>query len=374
MNCYQSNLTLDAAARLLNQCRRAVVVTHAKPDGDAFGSVVAITLALRQRGVQVEARFVPPVPANLASLGGASVTSLFEPQRDPQLLARFDPDLVVVLDTGAWVQIGPLRSVLEPWTDRMLILDHHLSGDIPARHRYIEGTAAACCEVVAHVLDEMQAATKPGDPPEQSTRRPDYFSNRDVAAALFVGIAPDTGWFRFSNTRPQTHELAARLIRAGVDHAALYQSLEQTDRPEKLALLTRAMNSLRLEAGGRIAVMVLRASDFLQSGALLEETERIVDIPQTVAQVQMVILITQTPPSDEGADARPGPIRVSFRSKPSVHPGAGAVNVAELAQQFGGGGHARAAGAKLNASLEEAVERVTQAAILAMAAPSATAV
>lgn len=356
MSSYQSNLTLDTAATLLNDAKRAVVVTHAKPDGDAFGSVVAITLALQQRGTKVEARFVPPVPASFTGLGGASVVSLFDPQRDPALLGKFDPDLVVVLDTGAWVQIGPMRSVLEPWTNRMLILDHHLSGDIPARHRYIEGTAAACCEVVAHALDEMQAG--------ESKAGLDYFSNRDLAAALFVGIASDTGWFRFSNTRPQTHELAARLIRTGVNHAALYQSLEQTDRPAKLALLTRAMNSLRLEAGGRIAIMVLRAGDFLQTGALIEETERIVDIPQTVAEVKMVILITQTPPTDEGPDARPGPIRVSFRSKPGV----GAVNVADLAQQFGGGGHARAAGAKLNTSLEEAVDRVTQAAAAVVSA------
>src|SRR5690606_21036827 len=113
--------------------------------------------------------------------------------------------------------------------------------------------------------------------------------------------------FRFSNTRPMTHELAARLLRCGVDHAHLYQQLEQTERPAKLALMIRALDSLQLLADGRAAVMVLRAEDFAQTGANLEETERFVDIPQTVSTVQIVVLITEPPADPEG---KPQPIRL----------------------------------------------------------------
>ena len=124
-----------------------------------------------------------------------------------------------------------------------------------------------------------------------------------------------------------------------------------SERAEKLLLLNRALNSLTLLAHGTVALMVLRAQDFTETGTDTCDTERFVDIPQIVGRVQTVALITE-PPSHNSQ----GPIRVSFRSKPGLR----AVNVAELANQFGGGGHARAAGAHIEASFEEVVARVTE--------------
>ena len=146
-----------------------------------------------------------------------------------------------------------------------------------------------------------------------------------IAEALFVGIGSDTGWFRFSNTRPQTHRLAARLLELGVDHADLYARLHQTERQEKLALLTRALGSLTLLADGRAAVMHLTQKDFEETGALPEETERLIDVPQQVTKIQVVALVTES--SVDTPDG-PAPLaRISFRSKP----GPNAVNVADLA-------------------------------------------
>jgi phosphoesterase RecJ-like protein len=254
--------------------------------------------------------------------------------------------MVVVVDTGAWGQLAPMRKYLEPRVDRTLLIDHHLSGDVPAKWKYIDSTSAATCEIIAQLIDEIA---------RHEHQSPNRMLDPIVSDALFVGIASDTGWFRFSNTRPFTHELAARLIRQGVDHAALYAQLEQGDRPEKLKLQIRALESLRLLANNTIAMMVLRASDFVETGAQAEETERLVDIPQTVATVQVVVLITE-PPDEQGKSAPPL-IRMSFRSKP----GKDAVNVAELAAQFGGGGHARAAGAKVPGPLDVVVARVAEA-------------
>jgi phosphoesterase RecJ-like protein len=169
-----------------------------------------------------------------------------------------------------------------------------------------------------------------------------------IAEALFVGIASDTGWFRFSNTRPQTHRLAARLLEFGIDHADLHMRLEQAERPEKLGLMTRALDSLQLVAGGKAAVMTLRQRDFAETGARYEETERLVDLPQVVQSVHVVALITET---------AEGTIRVSFRSKPDDEP----IDVNELARQFGGGGHARAAAAKTALKLPEGRDRVVKA-------------
>ena len=331
MSPYHSNIELAEAARLIRGAARVTVVTHAKPDGDAFGSVVAMTAALRGRGQQVTGWFVPPVAESLMSLRGGDGVRLFEDG------SELDPvDLVLVLDTGAMSQLLPMREQLEPHLPRTLVIDHHLSGDLAAKWRYIDGEAAACCELIASLLDQMEI---PIDDPI-------------VSDALFVGIAADTGWFRFSNTRPQTHELAARLRRAGVDHAQLYAMLEQNERAEKLALMNRALNSLKLLAGGTVALMGLRAGDFKETGAALSDTEQFVDIPQIVGSVQPVAMITEPPHHHP-----PEPVRVSFRSKP----GPSALNVAELANQFGGGGHARAAGARIDSPVDEVISRVAAA-------------
>ncbi len=392
---YQSNITLAQAAQALQQAHRIVLTTHAKPDGDAIGSVVALSRALALLGKEATVFVMPPLPANLRALRGCDRVHVVQNHEDPRATAAFAlADLIVVLDTGAWSQLAPLRGLLEKTLDHTLIIDHHLSGDVLASQRYIDARAAACCEVVGALLDELaqqpqhahhtavaaervtidtgvaHKTSAPGDTTDL------FFSDPALREALFVGIASDTGWFRFSNTRPQTHELAAKLIRAGVDHAALYETLEQTDRPEKLALMQRAMASLTLHASGQVAVMVLRKQDFVDTGARLEETERLTDIPQSVTSVRMVVVITETPDEPAADQSTPSKaqapqtsagaplIRISFRSKP----GPNAINVAQLAGQFSGGGHARAAGAKVQGQLDDVVTRVLAA--IAVAVPT----
>jgi len=332
MNTYASNLDLDQVVERLCNAKSLLVTTHAKPDGDAYGSVVALTQALRDIGKEAHGLLMPPVPRFLRLLKGGDVATLHSAgEKLP------DVDLVVIVDTGAWSQLAPMRSELEPLTDKMLIIDHHLNGDVPAAGKYVDEKAAACCELIAQVVDRLE--------PDK-----DLLSDALIAESLYIGIASDTGWFRFSNTRPQTHQLAAKLLSHDVDHALLYLQSEQAERAEKLQLLIRALTSLQLVANESAAVMVLRRQDFAQTGALAEETERFVDVPQVVQSVQTVVLVCESIQDGE-------PIRISFRSKP----GTSALNVAELAQQFGGGGHARAAGAKVDGELEETVAQVIAA-------------
>ncbi|MFP4144237.1 MAG: DHH family phosphoesterase [Phycisphaeraceae bacterium] len=335
---YASTLDTAAAAALIQAAPDPLVVlTHAKPDGDAFGSTVALTAALRSRGRDVRAYLAPPVPAALQKLAGADLAEVF--QEGGKLP---DAGLYLVLDTGATGQLGPVTEAMTPdRLQRTLIVDHHLSGDLPAANKLIDGTAAACAEIVAELIEELLG--------ELSC--PDEDCQRTITEGLFVGIASDTGWFRFSNTRPRTHELAARLLRAGVDHARLYRGLEQTERPQKLALLTRALDSLHLIAGGRAAVMVLSKEDFAETGALQEETERLIDVPQQIGDLQVVALLSEVGSGDSVST------RMSFRSKPDPD----AANVAQLAHQFGGGGHARAAGASFDGPAEKILPEVEKA-------------
>jgi phosphoesterase RecJ-like protein len=375
VNTYQSNLGLADAARLIKTASTRgpiTVITHAKPDGDAMGCVVALVAALRQLQIPATGMIVPPIPANLVALADGVPIDVYEDHCRGDLNSLLSQaGLIVVVDTGAWSQLGPLRSAIEPRVRDVLILDHHLSGDIPAANRFIDGTAAACAEIIAQLLDFLADRPRITDSDRRigriGTRANDWKNHLftpTVLDALFAGLASDTGWFRFSNTRPATHELAARLLRQGVDQAELYAQLEQTERPQKLALLIRALDSLKLLADGRVAVMTLRSHDFVQTDSLPEETERFVDVPQAVASVRVVILVTEPPVGGNGngesAGGDPTPaIRVSFRSKP----GPEAVNVADLAAQFGGGGHARAAGAKIKAPFDDVLRRLEQAAL-----------
>jgi phosphoesterase RecJ-like protein len=150
-----------------------------------------------------------------------------------------------------------------------------------------------------------------------------------------------------------------------VDQADVYRRIEQAERTQKLALLCRALDSLELVADGRIALMHLHAADFVQTGAWAEETERFIDVPQMVASVEAVVLAVETLPGDpNGAASRSegGGVRLSFRSKV----GPDAMNVAELAARFGGGGHARAAGAKLAGPLDAVLDQVRTALVAAV--------
>ena len=349
MNDYaRSTLDLDGAAERIAAARGPVLVlTHAKPDGDAFGSVVALVAAIRRGGGTAHGVLVPPVPASLAARPYADLASVWHEGAGVAGLP-VPPDevtLFVVVDTGAWSQVGPLRAVVEPRLDRTLIIDHHLSGDIPAADRLVDAAAAAACELVAQVITRLPGADTPGDPLTDPT----------IGEALFMGIASDTGWFRYANVRPATLELAATLIRGGVDHAELYQKLERNERPEKLALLSRALQSLTYVAGGRAAIMTLRPADFVQTGAAPEETEGLIDLPQRVGNVRVAVLLTESP----GAPGEPPLTRMSFRSRHAAD-AADTVNVADLAAQLGGGGHARAAGAKASKSVEAVFAQVSE--------------
>jgi len=281
------------------------------------------------------------VPATLAELPGGEQVEVLDDEPPTELP---EVSLYILLDTGAWSQLGPAGERLKDHLDRTLILDHHLSGDVAAAHRYIDGHSAATAEMVAALVDRLLA--------DRGGIDAATIAMRD---GLFVGIASDTGWFRFSSTTPQTHELAARLLRLGTDQADIYRQLEQMERPEKVALLTRALDSMQLLCDGRAAVMTLRLEDFNETGAYDEETERLIDVPQQIGSVQVIVLLSET-----RINTSDGPrtiTRLSFRSKPGKH----AVNVATLASRFGGGGHARAAGARIDRPVNDALPQVTAA-------------
>jgi phosphoesterase RecJ-like protein len=324
---------------VLRGCRRVLVTTHVRPDGDALGTCAALVLGMRQKGIDSQVLLLSHLPTKYAFVFADCGIPFHETGNDPRssqpvgsggVAAFIDQfDAILIADTGTWSQLPGLKELLTGWTKPKLVLDHHLTQENWADLKLVVTEAAAAGEIAAELLSAWDIAL-----------------DKNIATALYVAITSDTGWFQFSNTRPFTLRLAASLMEAGVDTDALYQRLYQSERPQRLALQTRALDSLQLECGGRLAVMRLSQGDFARSGAGVPDTEAAVNLPLQIATVQASLLFTHAP---EG-----GPIRVSLRSK-------GQVDVARFAQQFGGGGHARAAGLKVEGELDAVVERVVAA-------------
>jgi len=320
--------------QLLSSCKRVLVTTHVRPDGDAIGSCTALVLGLKQKGIESEVLLLSHLPRKYAFLfqENAIVHQDVEsgwPERFP--FEKFDA--LLVADTGTSSQLPEVRERIQRagWHAPKIVLDHHLTQENWADAKLVISEAAAAGEIAAELLELWDVKITPA-----------------IASALFVAIASDTGWFQFSNTRPFTMRLAATLMEAGIETDRLYQLLYQNERAERLAIQTRATQSLELLAGGKLAVMTVRKKDFEDTHANVPDTENLINVPLQVRTVEVSILVTE--PKDFG------PIRVSLRSK-------GQLDVARFAEQFGGGGHARAAGLKLETTVDEARSRVIEAAM-----------
>lgn len=320
----------------LEHARRVLITTHVRPDGDALGSLGAMAVALRQRRIAADTLVLSHWPSKYEFLREQLALQPFDAESSwPAALDLSAYDVLLVVDTGTWSQLPGLQKRLDGFAGRKLILDHHLTQEDWADHKLVIQDAGAAGEIVAELLEQWQITLSP-----------------DIATALFVAITTDTGWFQFSNTRPFTLRLAARLLEAGVDMDGIYKRLYQSEREARVRLQTRAMQSMEILGDGRLAVMTLRKDDFELAGAGMADTENLINVPLQIGSIEASILITE--PIDFG------PVRVSVRSK-------GVIDVSKFAQQFGGGGHYRAAGMKVDGSVDQVRDRVVTSMVAELA-------
>lgn len=316
----------------LSRCKRVLVTTHVRPDGDALGTSAALVLGLRAKGIEAQVLLLSRLPRKYAFVfHDNAIVSHNAEAGWPRELRLESFDALLVADTGTWSQLPGLQEKIAGWAGQKLVLDHHLTQENWADEKLVVTQAAAAAEIAAELLDAWQV---PIDLP--------------IAGALFLAVASDTGWFQFSNTRPYTMRLAARLMEIGVNTDKMYQLLYQNERAERVALQTRAQQSLQLLLDGRLAVMSVSRQDFEVTRADVGDTENLINVPLQIRAVEISMLLTEP--------KEPGPIRVSLRSK-------GQIDVARFAETFGGGGHARASGLKLEGPLDAARQRLVAAMI-----------
>lgn len=329
-NPIDSNV-LQKAGRCIEAAGRIVVTSHWRPDGDALGCVIALRETLRGLGKTVLAGVPDDVPGRYKFMEGPEPLANLARQADS--IGGFQPDLVVIADTSAKAQVEPIWAALQACPSPRLIVDHHVTHDIPAATEVYDTTAGATGLVL---FDWFTAAG--------------WQVDRVAAEALFVAMATDTGWFRFSSADARMYRAAGGLIeRHGVRPNELYQQLYMNESPNRARLLGGMLGSLQMHAGDRLAVCAITREMFAASGAQYWETEDLINEPMRIGSVRVTVLLIEEPD---------GKVRMSLRSKDSV-------DVAAIARQFGGGGHHKAAGARTPGPLETTrsavIAAVTQA-------------
>ncbi len=309
---------------LVKRHRHFLLTTHVRPDGDGLGSMLALAEVLERQGKEtrlVVASSLPPRYDFLAPRGRIETFTASEK-------SWHAADAVVILDTGTWNQLGDFGPCLKQAHAAKAVIDHHLTQDDLGAVRFVDAAAEATGRLV------YEAVLALGGPLTES-----------VASNLFVALAMDTGWFRHSNTTPATLALAGELMKAGARPTRLYEQLFEQNTLPRLKLVGLVLDRLRVADQGRIAYSEIQRGDYAATGAVPQDTEDLVNYPRSVAGVEVALFFMEQPR---------GGVKVSFRSR-------AAVDVARIAEQFGGGGHRLASGAILPEPLEAARARVLEA-------------
>lgn len=326
----RQTMEFDAVNGWIGRHARPALISHVRPDGDAIGSLAAMSLSLARRGLSPSPVLFDAFPERYAALRDSVRWLAWEDVRD--VLPR-ECDCVIVLDTCSLSQLEPAMKFLAS-APETLVIDHHATRDAlatrPGDLRCFDESASATCLIVAEWLQYVGAQL---DAP--------------LAQALLTGIGTDCGWFRHSNTDVRTLEAAARLAAAGADLNALYRSIYERESVQKLRLVARLLGSIELLADGKLAVMRLRQADFDATGADRSMTEDLVNEGGRLAGVEMTLLLTE---EDDGR------IRANLRSKQHC-------DVSVFAARYGGGGHTRAAGARLHGAWDRVVPRLIDEAV-----------
>jgi phosphoesterase RecJ-like protein len=325
----------DPFARLLAACadRRVVVVGHARPDGDCIGSQVALARLLRARGIDAVCCNPDAVPRRLEFL-------VTETPFVPLAAAVAEERVAIFVDCAD--RNRATDSFAAAFSAPLGNIDHHLSNPGFAAINLVDTASAATAEILAGLARDAGLAT-----------------DAATANALLTGIATDTGQFRFSATTARTFRLAADLVEAGADPAAMGLQLYERETFGKMQLLQRFLASLQTFADGRVCLGLLPDGIYAETGTSVEDTEGLVDYARSIEGVEIGVLV----------EVRGGAIKASLRSKDAAY------RVDKLAGQFGGGGHACAAGLNVKGeTLEHFLPRLraaleTQIAAVAAARP-----
>ena len=311
---------------IINSHQTFLLSSHVRPDCDALGSELGMAGILTSLGKQVTIVNGDAVPPNLAFIDPEK--KILHLGEDIQPADLVDYEVMMVLDTSSWAQLGPMGDILRSMGGIKMVLDHHVGEDDLDSELFKNTTAEATGRLVVEAGGEL------GVPLTAKT-----------AAPLFAAQATDTGWFRFLSTTGAALRIAAKLVDAGAVPQDIYASLYEQDTLGRLRLRGMVLARTETDLSGRLAHTCIRLSDFEQSGAAPSDTEDLINLTLTIKGVEFAVILVE----QSG-----GNFKLSFRSRCGV-------DCSQLAKQFGGGGHKAAAGAGIDGPFEEAQAKVLAA-------------
>lgn len=313
--------------RLLRSHRKFVLTTHMSSDGDGVGSQLALARGLTAIGCDVSVINPTQVPKNLTFLQKYN-REIVTPEDLASPEVAFHGALCVVLDIGAFERLGAVRPYIRQ-SEGVMVVDHHRMERVSGVHYLVDTAACATGEVTARILDALQVSF-----------------TVDIAEPLYAAIYTDTGGFRYPGTTPETHHLAARLLSAGVDPQKVYTEIFERQSPMRLRLTGEVLSTLRVSAKGKVAWICIERSLLDKLGAQWEDAD---DLVNYTLQIDGVVAGFYFKHLDTGLT------KVSCRSR-------GDFAIDRFVGQWGGGGHHHAAGVRLSANMDEAINLLVPAA------------
>ncbi len=310
-------MIMDSIVSIFKNSGSICILPHVSADGDAIGSSLALGLALKRLNKPVTIVTEESIPSIFDFLNPKQLIEVFESATD-------NFDAVLAIDTGDLLRLGSRLKIFEN-AKVTINIDHHTTNTMFASYNLVETDAAATGEIVFKLIEQLGVEI-----------------DNQISTCLYVALATDTGGFRFSNTTPVTHQIAADLIRRGANVSDISQRVFDTTTMQKVKLMGIAINSLRLIEGGRIAYISLTDEMMKQVGARDEDCDGIVNIGRNIDGVEVSVFFKQR---------ENGEIKVNFRSKSYV-------DVSMIANIYSGGGHRMAAGCTIAGGLEQVREDV----------------
>lgn len=314
--------TVDARAvvEALKGYHTFSVSTHVSPEGDALGSAIALALALRAAGKTADVVIKDPVPASLDFLPHQGVVFRHDTLPRPY-------DVLAVVDCGDLGRTGMFDRTPPP-VKLLVNIDHHITNRGFGGLNWIVPDATASGQMVYELIRAWGLPI-----------------SREIALCLYTTLLTETGSFRYSNTKPATLRMAADLLECGVDAAAVSQAIYDRNSPGRLRLLGELLRGMERHPSGKIAWVTVTQDLFRATGTTAEDTEEMVNYPRSLKGVEVAVLFREVTPTQ---------YKISLRSQ-------GRVNVATVAESFGGGGHRNAAGCTVQGDLASVKARVLKA-------------
>lgn len=311
--------TLEQIAGRIKQAKSVVILTHMRPDGDAFGSALALSCALDFLKIPNQVCDESDIPSNLTFIDGVEKI-----QKTP----KGEFDLLVTVDCSEEQRLGALSEVFFLAKRKKIDtvnIDHHVSNSLFAKYNYVQNCAANCMHI-ASLIEYL------GAPIDKKT-----------AEYLLIGLLTDSGNFSHDDVQEETFLLAAKLVKVGADIRYLNDMLFKRQPKARAKLYARTMSGMRFYHDDRFAVIVVTKKNMEECGADLGMTEGFVDFPLNVDTVEIAASVLEV---------KKGQYKISLRSKTYA-------DVNRLAGVYGGGGHVRAAGCMLFGDLEDVLDRLS---------------